>query len=203
MCIWGQLWLWSPLILWVQIPIRVRCTTLCDKVCQWLVTGRWFSPGPPVSSMLMIIYFYVVINSDSHVLFVCLMVFNTTFNNISAISWWSAFWWRKPEDPEKTTDLSQVTIFLINKTTCASGGSCGCDRHWFCEYKSQSGRGVQHYVIKFVSDLWQEIVLDNHTWNWFKSKFPECHVWFNDTVLRDVFTATFNNISLISVKFYW
>ena len=24
--------------------------TLCDKVCQWLATGRWFSPGPPVSS---------------------------------------------------------------------------------------------------------------------------------------------------------
>jgi hypothetical protein len=23
---------------------------LCDKVCQWLATGRWFSPGPPVSS---------------------------------------------------------------------------------------------------------------------------------------------------------
>ena len=28
-------------------------TTLCDKVCRWLATGRsrrWFSPGPPVSS---------------------------------------------------------------------------------------------------------------------------------------------------------
>ena len=25
-------------------------TTLCDKVCQWLTTGRWFSPGTPVSS---------------------------------------------------------------------------------------------------------------------------------------------------------
>jgi hypothetical protein len=25
--------------------------TLCDKVCQWLVTGRWFSPGTPVSSI--------------------------------------------------------------------------------------------------------------------------------------------------------
>ena len=25
-------------------------TTLCDKTCQWLVTGRWFSPGTPVSS---------------------------------------------------------------------------------------------------------------------------------------------------------
>ena len=40
----------SPLMLWVQILIRVRCTTLCDKVCQWLATGRWFSPGPPVLS---------------------------------------------------------------------------------------------------------------------------------------------------------
>ena len=24
--------------------------TLCDKVCQWLATGRWFSPGTLVSS---------------------------------------------------------------------------------------------------------------------------------------------------------
>jgi hypothetical protein len=25
-------------------------TTLCDKGCQWLVAGRWFSPVTPVSS---------------------------------------------------------------------------------------------------------------------------------------------------------
>ena len=25
-------------------------TTLCDKVCQWLTTGRWFPLGPPLSS---------------------------------------------------------------------------------------------------------------------------------------------------------
>ena len=25
-------------------------TTLCDKVCMWFTGGRWFSPGPPVSS---------------------------------------------------------------------------------------------------------------------------------------------------------
>ena len=24
--------------------------TLCDKICQWLVTGQWFSPVTPVSS---------------------------------------------------------------------------------------------------------------------------------------------------------
>jgi hypothetical protein len=31
-------------------PAQARCTTLCDKVCQWLAAGRWFSLGPPVSS---------------------------------------------------------------------------------------------------------------------------------------------------------
>ena len=40
----------QPLVLWVRIPIRARCATLCDKVCQWHAAGRWFSPGPPVSS---------------------------------------------------------------------------------------------------------------------------------------------------------
>jgi hypothetical protein len=34
----------------VRISIGARCTTLSDKVCQWLATGQWFSPGPPVSS---------------------------------------------------------------------------------------------------------------------------------------------------------
>ena len=27
--------------------------------------------------------------------------------------------------------------------------------HWCCEFESWSGRGVQHYVIQFASDLWQ------------------------------------------------
>jgi len=33
-----------------RISIRARCTTLCDKVCQSLVTGLWFSPSTLVSS---------------------------------------------------------------------------------------------------------------------------------------------------------
>jgi hypothetical protein len=37
-------------LLLVWIPLGVLDTTLCDKVCQWLVAGRWFSPGTPVSS---------------------------------------------------------------------------------------------------------------------------------------------------------
>jgi len=34
-------------------------------------------------------------------------------------------------------------------TTCAISAY----HHWCCEFKSRSGRGVQHYVIKFVGDL--------------------------------------------------
>jgi hypothetical protein len=42
----------SPLKLWVRILQRqgVLDTTLCDKVCQWLATGSWFSLGTLVSS---------------------------------------------------------------------------------------------------------------------------------------------------------
>jgi hypothetical protein len=42
----------SPLMLWVRTPLRqgVLDTTLCDKECQWYVTGQWFSPDTPVSS---------------------------------------------------------------------------------------------------------------------------------------------------------
>ena len=61
---WGPSWSWSygswiyylrnqclsPLMLWLRISIMARCTTLCDKVCLWLSTGQWFSPGPLVSS---------------------------------------------------------------------------------------------------------------------------------------------------------
>ena len=41
----------SPLMLWVWILHRwsVLDTTLCNKVCQWRVTGRWFSSCTPVS----------------------------------------------------------------------------------------------------------------------------------------------------------
>ena len=46
-------------------------------------------------------------------MFVHLMVFNATFNNISVISWWSVLF---VEDPEKTTDLSQVSDKLYHIT---------------------------------------------------------------------------------------
>jgi len=37
----------SPLKLWIRTrPWRgVFDTTFCDKVCEWLATGQWFTPG--------------------------------------------------------------------------------------------------------------------------------------------------------------
>ena len=42
----------SPLKSWARTSSwrGVLDTTLYDKVCQWLATGWWFSPGTPVSS---------------------------------------------------------------------------------------------------------------------------------------------------------
>jgi hypothetical protein len=66
-CFGGPSWSWSygswiynylcnlcllPPTLWVWIPpkLGVLDTTLCDKVCQWLATGRRFTQCTPVSS---------------------------------------------------------------------------------------------------------------------------------------------------------
>jgi hypothetical protein len=48
---WLPLWFLFVSQMWVRISIRARCTsTLCDKVYQWLATGRWISPDTTVSS---------------------------------------------------------------------------------------------------------------------------------------------------------
>jgi hypothetical protein len=64
---WGPSWSWSwsygswiynylynqylsPLKLWVRILLMARCTWYNIIVCQWLVTGQWFSRGTLVSS---------------------------------------------------------------------------------------------------------------------------------------------------------
>jgi hypothetical protein len=46
----------SPQMLWVRISMRARCTTLCDKVCQWLATCRWFPPPIKLTATIYLKY---------------------------------------------------------------------------------------------------------------------------------------------------
>ena len=45
----------------------VHDTILCDKVCQWLATGRWFSSGTTVSATNKTDYSWSIVESGAFV----------------------------------------------------------------------------------------------------------------------------------------
>jgi hypothetical protein len=91
-------------------------------------------------------------------LFVCLMIFNATFNNISTISWRSVFLGGERGGPGKNPGRDRMVVGFT--TTYAISAY----HHWCCEFESRSDRGVQHYVIKFVSDFRQIVIFKNKEW---------------------------------------
>jgi hypothetical protein len=60
---------------------------------------------------------------------VTVVVFNVTLNNISAISWRQFYWQRKPEYPEKTNDLWQVTNTLSHNVVSSTPPLSGIRTH--------------------------------------------------------------------------
>jgi hypothetical protein len=99
------------------------------------------------------------------------MTLNATFTNISVISWhtslcegWLFVCWYS--DIENTLHVESMTKITPSQKCCWLKGyhfpvgftttyAISAYNHWCCEFESRSGRGIQHYVIKFVSDLWQ------------------------------------------------
>ena len=63
LCLFWHSFMYRDLHVTPEAVVDLRCelkarswrgvldTTLCDKVCQWLGTGRWVCPGTPISSI--------------------------------------------------------------------------------------------------------------------------------------------------------
>jgi hypothetical protein len=130
LCCWLSCVLFSPRYFLLMFLYQVRTVSghicvlevsilnyLCS-VCPWfpfydrlnIQRNCWNEPHLPFDDLKLTEYLRWRRNKMHLVVYS--MVFNATFNNISAISWRSVYWWRKPEDRWKTTDLSQVTDFI-------------------------------------------------------------------------------------------
>jgi hypothetical protein len=82
-------------------------TTICDKVCQWLATGQWFSPGTPVSSTND---WNIVESGVKHYQTTATTTSTEGYCNIDIYTTYISIIY----NPLKTTDLSQVTDKLYH-----------------------------------------------------------------------------------------
>jgi hypothetical protein len=80
------------------------------------------------------------------------MVFNLTFNNISFISWRSVLLMEETRVPGEYH--RPVDHMVVGFTTTYA---ISAYHHWYSKFEPRSGEvhSIQHYVIKFVSDLQQ------------------------------------------------
>ena len=96
--------------------VQFTCTLNVFKLIWYLsilvncLKDCWFEFGKlwPCTTLCFKLNYQALLHPFQH------MVFNATFNNISAISWWSVLLVEETEVPEKTTDLSQVTDKLYH-----------------------------------------------------------------------------------------
>jgi hypothetical protein len=101
----------TEILLKVALNTIIRKKKLCEEPAHFCRTCLCEALGSLLSCLhfsLMFLYFSSMVNPVClliyYYFFLRIIVFNATFNNISVILW-QFYWWRKPECPEKTTDL--------------------------------------------------------------------------------------------------
>ena len=146
------------------VNYKKGCTQLAaasDKVYQLLAQSRWFSSGTPASSTTK------TGRHDIAEILLKVTLKHKKSNQIKSNRFWNH--WTNWKKQGRNVQL-MVFYFLIWSGLGFLGGLRGSDRmivgftttyaisafhHWFYEFEFRSGRGVQHYVLKFVSDLRQ------------------------------------------------
>jgi hypothetical protein len=106
----------------------VHDTTLCDKVCEWLVTGRWFSPGTVVSStnktdhhditeiLLKVALNTITCNQRCEFELHSSEVYSIQHYVIKVCPWLAACLWVSPDTPVSSTnkmDRHDITEILL------------------------------------------------------------------------------------------
>ena len=113
-------------------------------------------------------------------MFVCLVVFNATFNNIKLYHGVQFCWWRKLEDPEKTTDPSKVTDkhyrpdsrFDLTKSVVIA---TDCIVSWKSTYHNITTTTVPH--TSFDKEE-KNIHFINEYYDWWGKWWPTYKKWF-------------------------
>jgi hypothetical protein len=156
----------SPLMLWVRISNRASCTPLCDKVCLWLVTGRWSGRGVHhyvikfVCDLWQVSDQGEVYNKHYVIKFVCshnvvsstLHHWQTLSHNVvsSTLHHWQTLSYNVVSSTLhhwQTLSHNVVSHYVIKFVS----GEVYSIQHYVIQFVSGEVYSIQHYVIKFVS----------------------------------------------------
>ena len=133
------------LMLWVRLTLRVGCTKLCDKVCQWLAAVRWLSQGTPVSSN----------KTDRHDMYMFSGSELIDTENISLPSQNMKFGgeWAKRTSHKLHILSSRLIFFSINHI------------HWYSKYQSKNC-GYRIHVLFMMYDVYWYCQMKKKEWLW-------------------------------------
>jgi hypothetical protein len=169
---------------WVRIPFLAMVfssTTLCDKVCQWLATGQWFSLSTPVSSTNKTGRHDV----NEILLKVALNLINQSKSSIFWISfcctWCTLF--QKRVVRTKLYNLHFYSTFLGGFQTNLNFIT-GQNQYWFSSGTWHDGIGKQ--VVLTSTIQWEQLLL---IWNAYGQQTVLRYTSYEWCVVYDVFLS--------------